>query len=66
VKKTLTADEVAKVLDMKRRSVIDKRVRRRLGLPIVKCGKRVLFLEEDVERVLRRYREKSMGGTDEL
>jgi hypothetical protein len=61
VQKTLTADEVAKLFDMKRRSVIDKRVRRRLGLPIVKCGKRVLFLEEDVAHVLQRCREKSTG-----
>jgi hypothetical protein len=61
VRKTLTVDQAAEIFDMKRRSILDPRVRQRLGLPIVKCGKRVLFLEEDVERVLRRCREKSTG-----
>jgi Helix-turn-helix domain len=56
--KTLTLSETAKRLGFKDPSVRDKRVRVRLGLPAVKVGGRLMFLESDVERVLRRGREK--------
>jgi hypothetical protein len=67
MRKTLTVDQVAEIFDMKRRSILDPRVRQRLGLPSIKCGKRVLFLEEDVEWVLRRGRQRPpTKGTNEI
>jgi hypothetical protein len=60
--KTLTRSETAKMLGFKDVSLNDKRVRTRLGLPAVKVGGRIMFLEADVERVLRRGRENLPKG----
>lgn len=50
--KLLTAKEAAGVLRGKERSFYDARYRLRLGLRAVRFGKRLLFYERDIQRLL--------------
>lgn len=57
LQQTLTIDEAAKLLSISPRSLADRRYRLRLGLAARKIGKRVVFLEGDLLRILERGRE---------
>lgn len=56
--KILTAEEASQRLGVKPGSLLDKRYRLRIGLPAVKIGRRVGFAEDDIERLIKRGREK--------
>ena len=55
--KLLKLAEAAKFLDVSEKSLSDARYLNRIRLPRVKIGKSVRFLEEDLERIVRRGRE---------
>jgi hypothetical protein len=50
-------DDAAKRLNVAPSSLLSERYRRRLGLPVVRIGRKVGFAEEDVEAVIQRGRE---------
>lgn len=56
-RKLLTLDEVVTEYGFPRRSVEDNRWRKRVGLPIVKIGRRVFIDPQDVEDLIERSRE---------
>ena len=56
--KLLSIDAAAARLCVAPRSLGDKRYRMRIGLNAVKIGRRLGFLEADVERLITRNREK--------
>ena len=59
--RTLTIDETARTLCVSARSLADKRYRSRIGVPIGKIGRRTVFLEADVLRLLEKGRESLPG-----
>lgn len=61
LQKTLSIDEAAKLLSISPRSLADRRYRLRLGLPARKIGRRVVFIEGDLLRILERGREPLPG-----
>lgn len=58
---TLTLDEAAKLLKVSPRSLADRRYRCRLGLAGRKVGRRLIFTEEDLLRLLHAGREPLPG-----
>jgi hypothetical protein len=54
----LTREETAKRLCIKPVSLLSKPYRMRLGLPAVKIGRLLCFDEADIERIIRRGRER--------
>jgi hypothetical protein len=59
--KLISADETAERLCVSPRSLLDKRYRLRIGLNAVRIGRRLGFIEADVERLITRGREKLPG-----
>ena len=56
--KLLTLEETASRLGIASTSLADKRYRARIGLAGVKVGRRMGFVELDVERLITRGKEK--------
>jgi hypothetical protein len=56
--KLLDCTEVAERLKMTPRSVGDKRCRANIGLKAIKIGRLLRFSEEDVDRLIRKSRER--------
>lgn len=54
---TYSIDEAAELLKISPRSLADRRYRVRLGLPGRKIGRRLIFAEEDIWRIIERGRE---------
>jgi len=70
VDRALTANEAALILGVAPRSLLDPRYRVRIGLPATRIGRSLRFHTADVERVLRRGRERlpavaTVAGTEE-
>lgn len=59
--RTCSVEQAAAILQVSPRSLSDKRYRARLGLAGRKIGKRLIFAEEDVLRLLKRGRESLPG-----
>jgi hypothetical protein len=59
--RTLSIDEAARALSLSTRSLHDKRYRLRIGLPARKIGRRTVFLEADVLKLLERGKERLPG-----
>lgn len=59
--RTYSIEQAATVLQISPRLLSDKRYRARLGLAGRKIGKRLIFAEEDVLRLLERGRESLPG-----
>ena len=59
--KTLTVEEAAELLKLTPRSLCDKRVRANIGLPGRKVGRRLIFSEADVLRVIEAGKEHLPG-----
>ena len=58
---TYSLDDAARILQVSPRSLADKRYRLRLGLAARKVGRRVIFLEADLKRLLDAGRESLPG-----
>ena len=56
----LTIDEAARFLRLTKRTIYQ-----RLDVPRVRCGHRVMFIEEDLERWVRAQREVPVEAIDE-
>jgi hypothetical protein len=54
----ISLEEAAGRLGISPRSLCDKRYRMRIGLAVVRIGRRVGFSEADIERLITRGREK--------
>lgn len=63
--KGMGALRVAETLDVSVRSVRDARWRLRVGLPARRIGRRLIFAEDDVQRLLRRNVERFAHGKRE-
>lgn len=59
--RTCSVEQAAAILQVSPRSLSDKRYRSRLGLAGRKIGRRLIFAEEDVIRLLERGREHLPG-----
>ncbi len=59
--RTLSIDDTARLLSVSTRSLHDKRYRLRIGLPARKIGRRTVFLEADILKLLERGRESLPG-----
>lgn len=58
----ISRHETAQRLNLKPESLSDKRFRVRIGLPAVRIGRRIGFIEADVEKLIARGREKLPTG----
>ena len=58
----LTVDEAAARLGVSPRSLADRRWRSRVGLTATKIGRRALFREADIERLIARGVERLKAG----
>jgi len=56
--KLMNVQELSERLNLPTSTIKDKRWRARMGLPAVKLGERVLFREQDVERVITKHLER--------
>lgn len=56
--RTLSLDEAAHVLKLSPRTLGDRRFRMRVGLAARKVGRRLVFMESELERLLRAGRER--------
>ena len=59
--KTLNLEEASALLKVSPRSLADKRYRAKLPLPARKIGRKILFLEADITRLLDRGIERFPG-----
>ena len=59
--RTLTLEEAANMLKVSPRSLGDKRYRLRLPLPARKVGRKVIFIESDILKLLERNIEPIPG-----
>ena len=62
LQKSLNIDEAARLLSISPRSLADRRYRLRLGLAARKIGRRIIFLEEDILKLLERGKERFPGA----
>ncbi len=61
----LTLEETAQRLGVSSLSLADKRYRNRIGLPVIKVGRRLCFEEGDIMMLIKRGRERrSQQQTD--
>jgi hypothetical protein len=63
----VSVEETAIRLNIRPKSLLDKRFRARIGLAAVHIGRRIGFAEGDIERLIARGREKlpvGNGGTN--
>lgn len=58
-KKALTKEEAARYLGLSPRSLADARWRNRVGMPAVKIGRSLRFLLSDLQKLIKRSREKT-------
>lgn len=58
---TLNLEDAARALNVSSRSLADKRYRARIGLAVRKVGRRVVFAEADILKLLERSREPLPG-----
>ena len=58
----VSVEETASRLNVRPKSLLDKRFRARIGLAAVHIGRRIGFTEEDLERIITRGRERLPGG----
>lgn len=56
--RAISCDEATRVLGLPPRSLYDPRRRQRLGLPAVRLGRRLMFVEADVLALIERGRER--------
>ncbi len=56
--RSLSKIEAADVLGISPRSLADRRYRTRIGLPARRIGRRIVFLESDVRRLLELGKER--------
>lgn len=63
--RTYSLEEAAGLLKRSPRSLADKRYRLRIGLPARKVGRGILFLEEDLRKLLERGKEPFPGERQE-
>ena len=57
-RKLLSAEEACAILGVSLRSLVDKRYRRRIGLPCIKIGRRIMFDSSEVEKLIQKNREQ--------
>jgi len=57
----LSVEQAAERLNVAPRSLIDRRYRMRIKLSAIKIGRRVGFVEEDIDRLIQRGREHLPG-----
>ena len=57
-------EETATRLNIRPKSLLDKRFRARIGLAAVHIGRRIGFAEGDIERLITRGREKLPVGQE--
>jgi len=62
---SLSLHEATKALGVSPRSLADRRYRTRIGLPARKVGRRVVFLEQDLRRLLAARRDGLPNATPE-
>jgi len=59
--RTLNLEQAADILKVSPRSLADRRYRLRLPLQARKVGRKIVFVEDDVLRLLERGRERLPG-----
>ena len=60
--RTLTLDQAADLLKVSPRSLADRRYRLRLPIQARKVGRKIVFVEDDILRLLERGRERPGEG----